>query len=246
MYGMSEICYVTLTDGAKPILLARVRWPDVAEAISIGCPRWQTDPGLFDLPYDAHGVQVSRDRAEEIAAAWGTELEEGSSQFDARPSLIRRMPANWSNLTSAERRAWSLEERRVRRRTRRQHARRSARTAAAPVDARQVARGEPLEESREEGFLPAIDSLEHLVSRGIPEAAVAVGPSPADVPSAGELDGEGPTGPPTNAPSSSEAPYANLNDPRLAGLRLPVGDTRATPRRESNPIPVARPRPGVR
>ena len=116
MYGMSEIRYVTLTDDGRPILLARVRWPDVAEAITLGRSEWQTDPGLFDLPYDPHGTQVTRDRAEEIVAEWGAQLPDGPSLPGSGPSLIRRMPANWSGLTSAERKAWSLELSRIRRR----------------------------------------------------------------------------------------------------------------------------------
>lgn len=122
---MSEIRYVTLTEDAKPILLARVRWPDVAEGITLGRSEWQTDPGLFDLPYDPSGVEVTHDQAEEIAAEWGVGLG------DERPSgstasLIRRMPSSWSHLTSAERKAWSVELSRIRRSNRHRHARRGS------------------------------------------------------------------------------------------------------------------------
>jgi hypothetical protein len=45
-----EVSYLVLTDRTAPYLLARVRWPDVAQAITIGNPDWLEDPGLFDLP----------------------------------------------------------------------------------------------------------------------------------------------------------------------------------------------------
>jgi hypothetical protein len=109
MYGMSEIRYVMLTDESTPILLARVRWPDVAEAISSRRTDWQTDPGLFDLPYDRNSVPVTRDRAAEIAAGWGVHLGEGTANATSGRTLIRRMPANWSAMTAAERRAFSVE-----------------------------------------------------------------------------------------------------------------------------------------
>ncbi|MGA3215823.1 MAG: PilZ domain-containing protein [Acidimicrobiales bacterium] len=98
---------MVLPDEIKPYLLARVRWPDVAQAISAGRPDWQEDPGLFDLPYDPSSVTVTRAEATSIAEAWGADIDSDT----ALPalSLIRRMPANWSNLVPAEKRAWSLE-----------------------------------------------------------------------------------------------------------------------------------------
>jgi hypothetical protein len=102
-----EVQYLVLPDAQNPWLLARVRWPDVFQAISPARPYWQSDPGLFDLPYDPSGVPITAERAEAIAAEWGAVLP-GEGESSLGPSLIRRMPANWSNLTPAEKRAWSI------------------------------------------------------------------------------------------------------------------------------------------
>jgi hypothetical protein len=108
----AEVQFLVLPDISHPFLLARVRWPDVFEAISPTRPDWRADPGLFDLPYDASSTRVTRERAAAIASNWGAGLpdDERSDQADAtpRPSLIRRMPANWSDLSPAEKRLWSI------------------------------------------------------------------------------------------------------------------------------------------
>jgi len=104
---VAEVQYLVLPDNGDPYLLARVRWPDVAQAISEGRPEWQGDPGLFDLPYDPGSATVTRAQAASIAARWGANLPLETE--DPAISLIRRMPANWSNLVPAEKRAWSLE-----------------------------------------------------------------------------------------------------------------------------------------
>lgn len=109
MAGCAEVQYVVLSGTGGPYLLARVRWPDVCQAISLGRPDWQDDPGLFDLPYDTSSVAVSLAEADAIAAAWGARLPSDPTAQAAESSLIRRMPANWSNLAPAEKRAWSLE-----------------------------------------------------------------------------------------------------------------------------------------
>jgi len=54
-----DVRYLVLVDRAVPYLLARVRWPDVAQAISAASPDWVEDQGLFDLPYDPSAVTVS-------------------------------------------------------------------------------------------------------------------------------------------------------------------------------------------
>ena len=59
MPDTSDVKYFVLADRAVPYLLARVRWPDVAQAISAARPDWLDDPGLFDLPYDPSVVTVS-------------------------------------------------------------------------------------------------------------------------------------------------------------------------------------------
>jgi len=103
-----ELQYLILGTTAEPYLLARVRWPDVAQAISEDCPGWLDDPGLFDLPYDPAGQRVSSLRAAEIAAEWGAELPHGSSPGFSRPR-IRRVPPSWSNMVPVEKWSWSLE-----------------------------------------------------------------------------------------------------------------------------------------
>ena len=109
MAGATEVQYLVLPDSTRPYLLARVRWPDVAQAISAACPEWQEDPGLFDLPYDPAGVKVTPYQAAAIAASWGARLPSGATVEKLGPTLVRRMPANWSELSPAEKRAWSLE-----------------------------------------------------------------------------------------------------------------------------------------
>ena len=105
----TDVRYLVLPDTANPHMLARVRWPDVAQAISAGCPHWQEDIGLFDLPNDPISTPVTRVQAAAIALSWGANLPSDSTARESGPLLIRRMPANWSNLAPAEKRAWSLE-----------------------------------------------------------------------------------------------------------------------------------------
>src|ERR1019366_271819 len=63
-----EVRYLVLADRAVPYLLARVRWPDVAQAISAASPDWIEDSGLFDLPYDPSAVTVSFPQAAAVAS----------------------------------------------------------------------------------------------------------------------------------------------------------------------------------
>jgi hypothetical protein len=107
MAGTGEPKYFVLAERAVPYLLARVRWPDVAQAITARSPDWLDDPGLFDLPYDPSAVTVSFPQATCVAAGWGRPLHPGSAE--GVPSYIRRMPANWSDLSPSERRAWGIE-----------------------------------------------------------------------------------------------------------------------------------------
>jgi hypothetical protein len=107
MPDTGEVQYLVLADRAVPFLLARVRWPDVAQAIAAGSADWLDDPGLFDLPYDPSAVTVSFSQAASVAAGWGRELHAEATEGAA--SFMRRMPANWSDLSAAERRAWGME-----------------------------------------------------------------------------------------------------------------------------------------
>ena len=102
-----EVRYLVLAECAAPYLLARVRWPDVAQAITAGCPDWLDDPGLFDLPYDPDAVTLSFPQAASVAAGWGRQL--GDEPAVGAPAMMRRMPANWSDLSPAERDALGLE-----------------------------------------------------------------------------------------------------------------------------------------
>ena len=106
-----DVQYLVLPDASNPLLLARVRWPDVFQAISAAQPDWRSDPGLFDLPYDPSSRVVTHENAEAIAAEWGARLPAPDEGAVAGPSLIRRMPANWSALSPAAKRAWSIEPR---------------------------------------------------------------------------------------------------------------------------------------
>ncbi len=105
---MVEAEYLVLGGSSQPYLLARVRWPDVAQAISEDCPEWLDDPGLFDLPYEPASQSVSSGRAAEIATDWGARLPDPASTGLTEPRL-RRTPATWSDMVPVERRSWSLE-----------------------------------------------------------------------------------------------------------------------------------------
>jgi hypothetical protein len=177
---MSEatgVRYLVLPDRTNPYLLARVRWPDVAQAISAGCPDWQDDVGLFDLPYDGSGVPVTPAEATAIAVGWGAQLPSETAVRTSGPRLIRRMPANWSDLSPAERRAWSLESVISRRRADRTRSR--FRVALATVASRLIHRPDPLATAppatlpvRLETWDPMIESIPSIVLPG-PADAVA-------------------------------------------------------------------------
>ncbi len=107
MPGTSDVQYLVLADRAVPYLLARVRWPDVAQAISAARPDWLDDPGLFDLPYDPSVVRVSFPQAVSVAEGWGRGLH--PEPAENVPSYIRRMPATWSDLSPSEQRTWGIE-----------------------------------------------------------------------------------------------------------------------------------------
>lgn len=103
------VTYLVLPDADAPFLLARVRWPDVYQAISPVRTDWQDDPGLFDLPYAPASVHISYEQAVAIAEGWGARIPSEETEQQSGPSLIRRMPSEWSGLSTAERRAWSIE-----------------------------------------------------------------------------------------------------------------------------------------
>src|SRR6476661_9637013 len=98
MAGAGEVQYLVLPDSEEPYLLARVRWPDVFQAISPVRPDWQDDLGLFDLPHDPTSTRVTRERAATIATEWGAQIPSDDAGTTPTSALIRRMPANWSDL----------------------------------------------------------------------------------------------------------------------------------------------------
>jgi hypothetical protein len=106
--GHAELQYVVLPDVDNPALLARVRWPDVCQAMSHGRPVWQDDLGLFDLPYAPNSAVVTVQQAVAIAAAWGVRLDPNEPPKPGA-ALMRRMPPDWTDLSPAERRAWALD-----------------------------------------------------------------------------------------------------------------------------------------
>ncbi len=151
-----EVEYFVLPNLANPCLLARVRWPDVFEAISPTRADWQQDPGLFDLPHDPARAQISSERAAEIAREWGATL--GPDDDSPPSSLLRRMPANWSDPSRAEQRAWSVEFAGSRTRRSGRRGRFSRRRSAAPTIASEPVVGEEiidLTEASGDTMLPA-------------------------------------------------------------------------------------------
>jgi hypothetical protein len=86
----------------------------VFEAISAAEPDWRADPGLFDLPYDPSSHLITPDEAATLAEEWGARLPGVDDVAAAGPLLLRRMPANWSDPSKAEKRAWAIESMRVR------------------------------------------------------------------------------------------------------------------------------------
>jgi hypothetical protein len=138
-----------------------VRWPDVAQAISAARPDWLDDPGLFDLPYDPSAVTLSFPQAASVAAGWGRLL--GADIAEGVPSYIRRMPANWSDLSRSERSTWGIEF-----------------VGRGPARMRRVSRLRPLKVKvgGSSAAAPANGQVAELVRpEGAPRAAVD-GPSP--------------------------------------------------------------------
>jgi hypothetical protein len=101
-----EMSYVVLTDRAVPYLLARLRWPDVAQALTGTSPGWLDDPGLFDLHYDSSAVNVSFSQAASVAAGWGMQLRAGAA---AEGPVMRRTSPSRPDKSHRNRRAWGIE-----------------------------------------------------------------------------------------------------------------------------------------
>jgi len=101
-----EMSYLVLTDRAVPYLLARLRWPDVAQAMTVSRPRWLEDPGLFDLHYDCGAVNVSFAQAASVAAGWGSRLRPEAA---AEGPVMRRMSSSLLEKSRRNGHAWSIE-----------------------------------------------------------------------------------------------------------------------------------------
>jgi hypothetical protein len=99
-----EMSYLVLTDRAVPYLLARLRWPDVAQAMTVSSPQWLEDPGLFDLHYDSGAVNLSFSQAASVAAGWGTQLRAGA----AEGPINRRMSSSLLEKSRGNGHAWSV------------------------------------------------------------------------------------------------------------------------------------------
>jgi hypothetical protein len=118
---------------------------------------------LFDLPYDPSSTRVSYAEAAAIADDWGAQLPTDESAQTAKVVLMRRMPANWSDLSRAERRAWSIEYTRP------------AKPSAAGDEATLTSRRAPLGSRfarlrvRKRDVEPAADPSELLIEELIPD-----------------------------------------------------------------------------
>jgi len=131
MAGQHEVKYFVMLYAEQPFLLARVRWPDVYQAMSPARPEWQDDIGLFDLPYDPMSTTVTLKQAAAIAAEWGARPPADVPAATPKPVLMRRMPADWSNLSRAEQEAWAIEFGKTGKRSARRWRRRGVGTAPA-------------------------------------------------------------------------------------------------------------------
>jgi hypothetical protein len=100
-----EMSYLVLTDRAVPYLLARLRWPDVAQALTVSSTDWLDDPGLFDLHYDSGAVNVSFAQAASVAASWGMQLRAGAA---TQGPVIRRMSSTRSEKSGRNGHAWTI------------------------------------------------------------------------------------------------------------------------------------------
>ena len=141
---------------------------------------------------------------------------------------------------------------RARRRNRRQHTRRLAprKTRGRSAGLRTVfGRTSRTSDSRAQNEGAAVELLASVDALGPPvpieTSVLAAAHVPVVVPCAEEYDDPEPSPRVTPAHAAEEAQYLHPNDPRLTGLRLPVGAARVTSRPGADPSPI-RPRPGIR
>lgn len=72
---MAEITYIVEPSFDNPVLLARLRFPDLSEAISKANTTWKHSPALMDLMHGSDGEVVTEAEARKIAASWGALLD---------------------------------------------------------------------------------------------------------------------------------------------------------------------------
>lgn len=65
------LSYAVERTGRVPYVLARLRWPDLAECISPKYPEWRTHRRMFYMLYDSSGEIVSEEYARKLADQWG-------------------------------------------------------------------------------------------------------------------------------------------------------------------------------
>jgi len=68
---VGEVVFAFERAAGAPYILARLRWPDLAESISPHNPEWTTQRSMFYMLYDSSGEWVSEEYAREFAESWG-------------------------------------------------------------------------------------------------------------------------------------------------------------------------------
>ena len=71
---MASITYIVEPDAKNPWLLARVRFPDLCEAIGPKRPEWTHSLDFMDLVHGSDGEIVTEDEARKLAESWGATL----------------------------------------------------------------------------------------------------------------------------------------------------------------------------
>jgi hypothetical protein len=86
--------YLALPDKIRPRALARIRWPDLAQAMTAAHPVWKDDPALFDLLHSHAATPITAAQATKIASSWGASLNH-ETQADSTVRLSDKQPRYW-------------------------------------------------------------------------------------------------------------------------------------------------------
>ena len=70
----TTVKYFTEASPDMPWLLARVRWPDIAQVVTKADPVWRDDKDALRYLWDSDGAITTPDEAARIAHAWGVTL----------------------------------------------------------------------------------------------------------------------------------------------------------------------------